>query len=166
MIIYDYQEDKTMEELFDKIKGGASKTKDAAGRIAKELAKRTSNAITSTKLSYAINDANNKIRDIYAEIGKTMYERYLNDGDEETEFKDEFDRISIFMQDIEALQAKKAELKNVLRCTECDTPNPTTSEYCSKCGAKLAIVEDVPVEEDVYEEETEEVITITPVKGE
>lgn len=156
-----------MEELLGKIKGGASKTKDAAGRIAKVVAKRTSNAITSTKLSYAINDANNKIKDIYAEIGKTMYENYMNGAAVDSEFSDAFERISVYMQDIEALQAKKAELKNALRCTECDTSNPTTSDFCSKCGAKLAKCEpETDAVEEVDEEETEDVIMITPEKGE
>ena len=80
-----------MEELFDKIKDGATKTKDAASRLAKEVAKRTSNAITSTKLSYSINEANNKIKDIYAEIGKSIYEKYL---------KGEFDEYKKWMSSV------------------------------------------------------------------
>ncbi len=152
-----------MEELFDKIKDGASKTKDAAGRLAKEVAKRTSNAITSTKLSYAINDANNKIKDIYAEIGKTIYEKYLDGEAVDSEFTDAFEKINAFMDDIENLEAKKAELKNVLRCPDCNTLNPLTSEFCAKCGAKLTVPEtdEVDTEEDI-----EDVITITPEKGE
>ena len=149
-----------MEELFDKIKDGATKTKDAASRLAKEVAKRTSNAITSTKLSYSINEANNKIKDIYAEIGKTMYEKYLDNGDE-SDFASEFEKISVLMQDIEILETKKAELKNVLRCAECGTLNPTTSEYCAKCGAKLA---EYTAGSDVTQ--YDDVITITPEKGE
>lgn len=149
-----------MDEFLDKIKDGASKTKDAAGRLAKEVAKRTSNAITSTKLSYAINDANNKIKDIYAEIGKTMYEKYLDDGNE-ADFASEFEKISVLIQDIEILETKKAELKNVLRCSECATLNPTTSEYCAKCGAKLAEYTD-----SSDDTQYDDVITITPEKGE
>ena len=149
-----------MDEFLDKIKDGASKTKDAAERLAKEVAKRTSNAITSTKLSYAINDANNKIKDIYAEIGKTMYEKYLDNG-EESDFASEFEKISVLMQDIEILETKKAELKNVLRCAECSTLNPTTSEYCAKCGAKLAKYTDSS-DGNQYDN----AITITPEKGE
>ncbi|MBQ3124837.1 MAG: hypothetical protein IJC09_05410 [Clostridia bacterium] len=154
-----------MEELFDKIKDGASKTKDAAGRLAKEVAKRTSNAITSTKLSYAINDANNKIKDIYAEIGKTIYEKYLDGEAVDSEFTDEFEKINAYMDDIEALQAKKAELKNILRCENCDTLNPATSEFCSKCGAKLT-ASDVADDAEDADEDVEDVITITPEKGE
>ncbi len=152
-----------MDELLDKIKDGASKTKDAAGRLAKEVAKRTSNAITSTKLSYAINDANNKIKDIYAEIGKTMYEKYLDDG-YDSDFASEFEKISVLMQDIEILETKKAELKNVLRCSECGTFNPATSEYCAKCGSKLGEYTDTLTE--TADTEYGDVITITPEKGE
>ena len=100
-----------MDEFIDKIKDGASKTKDAAGRIAKQVAKHTSNAITSTKLTYAINEANNKIKDIYSQIGKTMYEEYLDGATVNEQFADMFEKIDALMHDIEALQAKKAELK-------------------------------------------------------
>lgn len=153
-----------MEELFDKIKDGASKTKDAAGKLAKEVAKRTSNAITSTKLSYSINEANNKIKDIYEQIGKTIYEKYLDDDYTDSEFTVEFEHINALMQDIEVLQAKKAELKNILHCENCDTLNPTSSKYCSKCGAKLTSFDDVKV--DDVESDEDNVITITPEKGE
>lgn len=153
-----------MEELFDKIKDGASKTKEAAGHLAKKVAKRTSNAITSTKLSYSISEANGKIKDIYAQIGKALYEKYLN-GETVSDFVDEFEKIDALMHDIEALQDKKAELKNALRCPECDTLNSTDSEYCSKCGTPLAKACDVD-EVNADDDEIEEVITITPEKGE
>lgn len=149
-----------MDELFDKIKGGAAKTKDAAEKLAKEVAKLTTNAISSTKLSYAINEAQNKIEDIYSQIGKAMYEKYL-DGEAISEFADEFDKIDALMQDVESLQNKKAELKNSIRCTECETLNSTDSEFCSKCGAKLQETDTTPDEDD---EEIEEII-IEPVEG-
>ncbi len=146
-----------MDEFFDKIKDGASKTKDAAERIAKEVAKRTSNAINSTKLSYAINEANNKIKDIYTEIGKTIYEDYLDGNCDDSPFADKLEKIDALMHDIDALQAKKAELKKALYCSECDTLNPTDADYCSKCGAKLEKYSE-PAEDISDEEEIEEII--------
>ena len=56
-----------MDEFFDKLKDGAYKAKGGAERIAKEVAKRTSNAITYTKLTFAVNEAQNKVKDIYTE---------------------------------------------------------------------------------------------------
>lgn len=153
-----------MDELFDKIKGGASKTKDTAGKWAKVFAKHTSNAITSTKLSYSINDAKNQITDIYTEIGKTIYEKYKNGEYSNLEFESEFERIDALITDIDELRDKKAELKNVLRCEECGTMNPQSSEYCSKCGAKLTDSNELEIDDDTADDD--DVITITPVQGE
>ena len=149
-----------MDELFDKIKDGASKTKGAAERIAKEVAKRTSNAIASTKLSYSINEANNKIKDIYAEIGETIYKDYLDGNFENSQFADKFEKIGSLINDIDALQAKKAELKNGLYCNKCDTINSTDSDYCAKCGTKLEKYNEF--DEDILEDEGIEEIIIEP----
>ena len=48
-----------MDELFDKLKDGASKAKDNAEKIAKKVAQRTSNVINQTKLTFAVNEAQN-----------------------------------------------------------------------------------------------------------
>ena len=149
-----------MDELFDKIKDGATKTKDAAGKLAKEVAKRTSNAISSTKLSYSINGAQNKIEDIYSQIGKTIYDKYL-EGESDDRFTEEFEKIDALMQDIESLQNKKAELKNSIRCIECETLNSKDAEFCSQCGAKL---QNIQTSSDDEDEEVEEII-IEPVEG-
>ena len=145
-----------MDEFFDKLKDGASKAKDAAERFAKEVTKKTSNAITSTKLSYSINEANNKAEDIFAKIGKAIYENRIAEIGDDLDFSSEFETVDALMQDIENLKAKKAELKNAVMCAECGTLNPDESEYCSKCGAQLfTAVED---EDDIEVEE----ITIMP----
>lgn len=150
-----------MDELFDKLKDGASKAKDGAERIAKEVAKRTSNVITNTKLSYLINESNSKINDVYTLIGKEMYKKYLDGELVDSEFEEKFEQIDKLMKDIDSINEKKAELKNSLRCAECGTFNPLTSDYCSKCGAELS--HDIPTEDDedaVYD--AEDIITIDP----
>ena len=166
-----------MDEIFDKIKGGATKAKDGAARIAKEVAKRTSNVITHTKLSFAVNETQSKIKDIYSEIGKTLYAKYLDGADCGDDFADSFDQLDKLLDEIEALNSKIAELKNSLKCPECGVYNPNESDYCSKCGARLiketeAEEEDADIEEAFTEadteddEEDEEVIIINPKKPE
>lgn len=153
-----------MEQLFDKIKKGASKAKDGAGIIAKEVAKHTTNVITKTKLSYLINEANSKIKDIYAKIGEHIYENRFNP--DELDFADEFEQIEKLKQDIDELKEKKAGLKNSVRCSECGEYSSKDAEYCSKCGASFAAdtQADAPLSEDADDEE--EVITITPQMSE
>lgn len=161
-----------MDELFDKIKDGAYKAKDGASKIAKQVAKKTSNAISITKLSFTVNETQGKIKDIYTEIGKSLYAKHL-DGNDYEEFTDELNHIDKLMEEIEALNDKIADLKNSLKCDECGALNPTTSDYCAKCGAALPKdAEDNDDEisiEDAFEsaeDDDEEIIIITPQKPE
>lgn len=154
-----------MDELFDKLKDGASKAKDGASKLAKEVAKRTSNAITLTKLSFSINETQNKIKDIYTEIGKTLYEKHL-DGEDFEEFADEISQIDKLIVELDTLNDKSAELKNSLKCSACGTFNPHTSEYCSKCGAPLENAEVVENDDVDIDDDDDEVIIITPQKPE
>ncbi len=155
-----------MDDIMNKIKETAAKAKDGAGKFAKIFAKRTSNAINSTKISISISEANSKIKDIYTEIGETMYEKYLNNEPTDPEFEAAFQQIDKLMVDIGELYDKKAELKNEQRCKECGTLNKDDADFCSKCGATLEC-DDCDVEIDEDEEDTiDDVITITPEEGE
>ena len=165
-----------MDEIFDRIKGGATKAKDGATKIAREVAKRTTNAIAHTKLAFSVNETQNKIKDIYGEIGKNLYAKYLDGEDCGEEFADSFDQLDKLMEEVEMLNAKIAELKNSLKCPECGAYNPNESDFCSKCGAQLAKDEaDEEVEADIdeafaeaeaEEDDEEEVIVINPKKPE
>ncbi len=157
-----------MDEIKDKVKDGAKWVGQKAEKYAKIFAKRTSDAIATTKLSIAINEANNKIKDIYTQIGEAMYEDYLNDGNGDLDLTDSFEQIDRLMVDIGALYDKKAELKNATRCKKCGSLNDLEADFCSKCGAVLE-AEDISAEdfeEEIEEEEIDEQITITPEKAE
>lgn len=165
-----------MDEFFGKIKGGATKAMDSAEKIAREVAKRTSNAITHTKLAFSANEANSKVKDIYAEMGKELYAKHLNGEETDEVFTASFEQIDKLMDEIEMINAKIAELKNSVKCPECGAFNAPESEYCSKCGSQLADAEEVTEEDidealneaeaDAAEEDEEDVIVINPKKPE
>ncbi len=161
-----------MDEFFDKIKDGASKAKDSAGKIAKEVAKRTTKAITHTKLAFAVNETQNKVKDIYSEIGKEIYAQHLEGADFGEYFADYFDQLDKLMEEIEMINSKMAELKNSLKCPECGAYNSNDSEFCSKCGAHIKdkdVSDDKDDIEDAFnaaEDDEEEVIVINPKKPE
>lgn len=155
-----------MDDIMNKIKDTASRAKDEAEKIAKVVAKHTSNAINNTKLTFSINEANSKIKDIYTEIGEILYEKYLNDEATDPEFTTAFEQIDKLMVDIGELYDKKAALKNSLRCKSCGALNSSDSEFCSKCGAALELEEFDAEVDDVSDDVIDEVITITPEKGE
>ena len=62
-----------MSDFFEKLKTGAYKTKDEAVKIGKHVIDKANGAVNVAKLNYAINDTENKIKDIYVEVGKKLY---------------------------------------------------------------------------------------------
>lgn len=165
-----------MDEFFDKIKGGATKAMGGAERIAKKVADRTTRAITHTKLVFAVNEAQDKVKDVYRQIGKELYAKHLDGADCGEDFADSFDQLDKLMDEISMLNDKIAELKNSLKCAECGAFNSNESEYCSKCGAKIVIKNNADNEDDeviideIFDEaeadDDDEVITINPKKPE
>ena len=109
-----------MDQILDKLKESALKAKEGAGKLAKVFAKRTSDAVAGTKLSFSINEANNKIRDIYAKIGKDIYNMYLEGEIDNSSFESEFEQI-------EKLMASNG-IWNCLSCFACLERCPRQAE--------------------------------------
>ena len=63
-----------MEEVFDKINEPANKAKDSAVQVTKTVIEKTNNIVNQTKLKFSISETKSKIKDIYTEIGKSVYE--------------------------------------------------------------------------------------------
>lgn len=156
-----------MDDFFDKLKDGAGKAKDGAERLAKEVAKRTSNAITHTKLSFAINEAQNKVKDTCSEIGKLVYKKYLDGEAFPEEFSPLLSQIDALMEEESILTQKLNELKNNIVCTDCGAKNAAGSKFCSSCGQTLNTDDDFS-EEDISEayDNDDDVIIIEPKKPE
>lgn len=70
-----------MEEVFDKIKERANKAKDSAVQVTKTVIEKTNNIVNQTKLKFSISETESKIKDIYTEIGKAVYENYKSTGE-------------------------------------------------------------------------------------
>lgn len=156
-----------MDDFFDKIKDSAGKAKDGAERIAKEVAKRTSNAITHTKLSFAINETQSKIKDTCSEIGKLVYKKYLDGESFDESFTPLLLQIDTLMEEENTLTEKLNELKNNVVCSSCGAKNASSAKFCSSCGETLNTDEEFS-EDDISEsyDEDDDVIIIDPKKPE
>lgn len=158
-----------MDEFFDKLKDGAFRVKDGAELVAREIAKRTSEAITHTKLSFAINQAQSKIKDVYTEIGESLYAQHVSGTDIDESLVPYFEQLDKLNDEIDSLNSKRAELINSLQCSECGAFNSKDAVFCSKCGSKFdpadkAAAEDV--DDDFIDDDDEEEIIIEPKKPE
>ena len=138
-----------MDEFFDRIKVQASRAKDEAKKITKQVVNKPNSLLGQTKVSFAISEAESKIDDIYKEIGKNIFDNYKNGEEFSAPINESCEKIIALMAEVTSLQETLAELKVNVRC-ECGELNPKTSTYCSKCGQKLNGAEfEVDEEEDV-----------------
>ena len=130
-----------------------------------ELGKKTSeatNKITKeTKLRLKMGDNKNKINNLYQEIGKKVYEKYVR-GDSisiKEELKEECDKIDELSKEIEEARLEILKLNNKRLCPNCFAEVEKSAAFCSKCGEKLAeeVVTEVPKDVHDAEEKAEEV---------
>jgi DNA-directed RNA polymerase subunit RPC12/RpoP len=126
-----------MGTLWDVLKDKLSTAKDGAEKFAKIAIDKTTNVVDITKLNLAKNEADSKINKLYAKVGEIFYGQY-KDG---KEFSEDICEIMIeidkFKEESEELQEQISLLKSTVACPECGQQNDKSSEYCSKCGAKL-----------------------------
>lgn len=151
-----------MSTLWDDLKGKFSKATEEAGKIAKIALDKTTNAVDITKLNIAKSEADSKINKLYAKIGEIIYEQYKNGEKFDDSISENLIEIDRLKEEADDLKAQIAALKNTAPCPECGQQNDKSSEYCSKCGAKLIKDDEKPQEddaEDVSEDATVDVVS-------
>jgi len=106
----------------------------------KSAAKQTSKFVEIAKLKLFISKSRDEIEDIYAEIGKKIYERHV----ENKEIKDnrfyiqdciEIDSIA---SEIEEARIKILELSGSKQCKSCYSEVEEEFKFCPKCGSEFA----------------------------
>lgn len=126
-----------MEEVFDKIREQANKAKDGAVKITKTVIDKTNNVVNQTKLKLAIAETKEKIEDVYTDIGKAVYEKYLTDGEIADYVSEKCSKIDALSEEAAELSERLSELKENVKCQSCGAYNHSDDVYCSKCGEKL-----------------------------
>lgn len=147
-----------MDEIFEKLKSGAHKFKKSAKKVTKQVVRKTNDAVSQTKINFAINETENKITEIYEDMGRSVYREYLKTGAGDEGMIESCVQIDKLFTEIDDLKEKIAELKHSVKCPNCGDYNKNGSSYCSKCGTELNPSEDNKEEEapDEEEESTEQ----------
>lgn len=138
-------------DFFNKLSKKASETyqftKDKTTKISGEL-----------KLRNKINECKNKIEDIYEEIGRMVFAQYKsNTMGESEEIKEKCEEIDKLNEEISTAETAILELKEIKKCVSCGAEIKLDVVFCPKCGKEQPKVEK-PVEPEVVEEPTEEVV--------
>ncbi len=136
-------------DFLNKLKNAANKTYKSASQKTGELAK-------EAKLKMKMNENRAKIKDLYEEIGKIIYQKHIHG--EEVKIKEDLNTYCSQIDEISKLQEKLQEelltLKNKRICENCYTEIELNVKYCPHCGFEQA-TEQV---EDINEEDIEEIV--------
>ena len=74
---------------------------------------------------------------LFAEVGKLYYSAYQNGTSTEGEMVALCVRLDNLTAEIEALNLKMDEIKQIRRCTKCSNIQGANNRFCSVCGEKL-----------------------------
>ena len=118
-------------EFFEKLGKKASETFNSA-------AEKTNKIANDTKLKLKINDCKGKIDDIYKEIGKKVYEKYVLDGnfDIKDQLEEDLAKISEIAGQIEEFEKQRLELCDMKQCINCKNKIEKNAKFCPECGAE------------------------------
>lgn len=97
----------------------------ATGKLAREI-----------KLKTQMSENNRKIQEIYEDIGKTIYEKYLLEEElnPEVDLLNPCSRINTLADEIDTLRMELLKLKDLKQCPECHYEIYYDFHYCPNCG--------------------------------
>ena len=114
-----------------------------------------------TKLNSSITDEEKKINQIYFQIGKQYVE--LHGEAAENEFLDLISKIREGKERILEYQAEIEKIRGVMRCEKCGAEISLNSGFCSNCGSKIEIKQEILPETEM---ETVEILAEEDVNSE
>jgi hypothetical protein len=123
-------------------------TKKVTG-TAKVAATKANDIVEVTKLNLNIGTEEDKIRKLYAELGKAVYDAYSTGVEIGDAFKFYCKRIDEIEKNIEDMRQKILEMKNLKTCSGCGAELEADVAYCPKCGKK----QEAKLSEDSIEKE-------------
>lgn len=137
-----------------------NKIGDIANKTYKKTSQKTGEIAKEAKLKMKMNDNKSKINNLYEEIGKIVYQKYLNN--EEVKINEDLNtylnQIDELSKEIETYQENILKIKNKRICENCYSEINLDAKYCPHCGfeQKEEKVEDIK-ENETSDEGTKEI---------
>ena len=130
--------------------------------MTKTVIEKTNNIVNQTKLKFSISETKSKIKDIYTEIGKSVYENYKSTGEVIDDMEEKFAKIDAMTEEVNELKEQLYQLKENVKCPKCGAYNHSDDVYCSKCGERIYNVNS----DDTDSYDDDEVVIINAKKPE
>ena len=137
-------------DFFEKLGKKATETFNSA-------AEKTNKIACEAKLRIKINDCKSKIKDLYQDIGKVVYQKYVLDGDLEVkeDIQEQLSKIKEYADQIEEYEKQILELTNLKQCENCKNKIDKNAKFCPECGTEQP--EEVVHEVEVVDNDEETV---------
>ena len=126
-----------MNGWLEKIRDGAIKAKDEAGKLTKTAVHKTSSAVNKAKINYNISETEGKIKEKFASLGEILYREYKNGVEFPENINSLCRQVDQMQAEIEEKKQELAKIKNAVICATCGEYNPMENTFCAKCGKQL-----------------------------
>lgn len=126
--------------------GFFDKLSDIVSTTGKELNKKAKDLVSTSKLESQISLEEEKIHNIYVQIGTEYYDQYKKDP--VNPYAQLCEQITASKNTIEELKKEVEKLKGLQRCPSCGAAVSIEAAFCPACGTKMP---EVKVEEVVQE---------------
>jgi ribosomal protein S27AE len=118
--------------------------KDTLMKFTKGVTKTSGELLKSTKLSLALASEEDKLKQIYMEIGKKVHEIYQYGGSLGKFFDEKYLEIQQTEAGIQSLRDQMDTVKGVRTCPKCGASVERTAGFCPKCGTQMDLAASVP----------------------
>ena len=137
-------------EFFEKLGKKATETFNSA-------AEKTNKIASETKIKLKINDCKSKIKDLYQDIGKVVYQKFVLEGKLEVkeDIQEQLSKIKEYTDKIEEYEKQILELTNLKQCENCKNKIDKNAKFCPECGTEQP--EEVVHEVEVVDNDEETV---------
>lgn len=112
-------------------------TFSAAKDLFETVERKTTNTIEVEKLKIKAISVDKEIDKIYAEIGKSYYNKCKQSGETPEGFEGAFSRLESKREELEEIKDSIIEIKGGIVCNECGKVNLEGAVFCSNCGSHL-----------------------------
>lgn len=102
-----------------------------------DFGKKATDIADSSALAISANNIKNEIEKKYTELGRIYYNEVKSGSLDLDDLEDLTGEIDILMEQLHAVQAKRASMRNRKICPKCKSAVPKDSSFCNKCGASL-----------------------------
>lgn len=118
-------------EFFEKLGKKATETFNSA-------AEKTNKIASETKIKLKINDCKSKIKDVYQDIGKIVYQKFVLDGklDVKEDIEEQLSKISELTNQIEEYEKQILDLSDMKQCVNCKNKIEKNAKFCPECGTE------------------------------